>query len=162
MIMSKPISGVPRSRPLLARAGQFVFREFQPVKPHGEPFIASLAIAILKWLMLFAISFGASTVLHAQSRPDTAGLSQSPISATQQAVLPLASQEQPTSSQAPSAGKALLLGAGDLLDVRVFDTPELSGKFRVDMLVNPTEGRNLPLAGAGPPSWRAPVIRFGC
>lgn len=99
------------------------------------PSLASVASAILKWLMLLAISIGASSPLRAQL--DAANLSQSPINAHQQAVLPpatSASQNQPSSQQAAGAGGALLLGAGDLLDVRVFDTPELSGRFRVDNL----------------------------
>ena len=102
-----------------------------------HPFLASVAPAVMKWLMLLAISFGTSTALHAQRRSDAASLSQSPINAAQQAVLPPATsapQKQPTSEQAAGAAGALLLGAGDLLDVRVFDTPELSGKFRVDNL----------------------------
>ncbi len=102
-----------------------------------HPFLSSVALAILKWLMVLAISIGASTPLRAQRRPDAANLSQSPIEAPQQAVLPPATSavpQQPSSEQAAGAGSALLLGAGDLLDVRVFDTPELSGRFRVDNL----------------------------
>jgi polysaccharide export outer membrane protein len=108
--------------------------------------LGSVTTAILKWVMLFAISFGASTALRAQSPPDAATLSQSPIAAAQQAVLPPAipaPQEQPNPDQATGAGSALLLGAGDLLDVRVFDTPELSGKFRADNLGDIT----LPVGG---------------
>jgi polysaccharide biosynthesis/export protein len=89
---------------------------------------------MLKWLMLFAIAFSACTGLHAQSHADAAPLSQPPITTPQQVVPPSASHQQPTSDQAFGAGQALLLGAGDLLDVRVFDTPELSGKFRADNL----------------------------
>ena len=103
MIASKPTPGVPCSSPVLARAGQFVFREFQPVNPHRDPFLASFSIAILKWLMLFAISFGASTPLHAQGRPDAASLPQSPIAAAQQAVLPSATRRNNQLQTKPSA-----------------------------------------------------------
>ena len=85
--------------------------------------------------MLLAISFGGATPLHAQRRPDTASLSQSPINAAQQAVLPPAIPDpQEQSNSHTGDGKALLLGAGDLLDIRVFDTPELSAKVRADHL----------------------------
>jgi polysaccharide export outer membrane protein len=107
------------------------------IDPDRHPFLTPVAPAILKWLLLVAISFGTSTALHAQRGSDAASLSQSPIAAPQQAVLPPAippPQPQPTPEQATGAGRALLLGAGDLLDVRVFDTPELSGRFRVDNL----------------------------
>jgi polysaccharide export outer membrane protein len=47
-----------------------------------------------------------------------------------------AAAASPASAQDPAAGatasNALLLDVGDLLDVRVFDTPELSEKLRVD------------------------------
>ena len=39
---------------------------------------------------------------------------------------------QPRAGLENEAGQPLLIGAGDLLEVSVFDTPELSGKFRVD------------------------------
>ncbi len=107
----------------------------------------SAAPSMLRWLIPLAISIGACTSSHAQQRPDAANLSQSPINAAQQVVLPLATSatpEQPGSEQTLSAGGALLLDAGDLLDVRVFDTPELSGKFRVDNLGEIT----LPVGGA--------------
>jgi polysaccharide biosynthesis/export protein len=87
--------------------------------------------------MLLAISFGASSPLRAQSRPDAAGVSQSPIATAQQEELPSpipAPQQQLESGQTIGTNKALLVGTGDLLDVRVFDTPELSGKLRVDNL----------------------------
>jgi polysaccharide export outer membrane protein len=53
-----------------------------------------------------------------------------------------AQQSQMTSSSASSY--ALLLDAGDLLDVRVFDTPDLSAKLRVDQYGDIT----LPVGGA--------------
>ena len=49
---------------------------------------------------------------------------------------------QPRSKTAASGGP-LLLDVGDVLEVRVFDTPELSGKFRVDSHGNIT----LPVGG---------------
>ncbi len=107
-----------------------------PRNENRHPSLASVASAILRGLALLAISFGASTALHAQSRPETTGLPQHPIAGAQQAVLPpgVPATEQPNSEQTAVAGRPLLLGAGDLLELRVFDTPELSGKFRVDNL----------------------------
>ena len=50
-------------------------------------------------------------------------------------------------SEAPNAGApALRLDAGDLLEITTFDTPELSGKFRVDGRGNVT----LPIGGSVP------------
>ncbi|MGB7555509.1 MAG: polysaccharide biosynthesis/export family protein, partial [Candidatus Korobacteraceae bacterium] len=101
--------------------------------PQPGPFLASVAVATLNCIALLAFSFGISAALLAQNRPAAATLSQSPIAAPRQT--PISSpQEQRSSGQASDAATALLLGAGDLLDVRVFDTPELSGKFRVDNL----------------------------
>jgi polysaccharide export outer membrane protein len=54
----------------------------------------------------------------------------------------LASNPESADAGAP----ALRLGAGDLLEVTTFDTPELSGKFRVDNRAHIT----LPLGGAVP------------
>ena len=60
-----------------------------------------------------------------------------------------------SSPAAPSAGSTLLLDAGDLLEVRVFDTPELSAKLRVDDRGEIT----LPVGGAlvvrGLTAWQA-------
>jgi len=50
---------------------------------------------------------------------------------------------QATEFDTSASGGALLLDAGDVLEVRVFDTPELSGKFRVDSHGNIT----LPVGG---------------
>ncbi len=93
-------------------------------------------MTILKWFVLFAVSFGAFTPLHAQVSRDAASPSQSPVTSQQQLnPLDTAPPQNPASSQpALDPRTALLLGSGDLLDVRVFDTPELSGKFRVDSL----------------------------
>ena len=75
------------------------------------------------------------TALWAQQVSDTLVL-QAPATnvAPVDATAPQAVLSQPTqtdASETPGNG-ALLLDAGDVLDVRVFDTPELSGKFRVD------------------------------
>src|ERR1700687_4264727 len=63
-----------------------------------------------------------------------------------QNVLPVSS----TSTESPSgpAAHALRISAGDLLDLNVFDTPELSTKLRVDEHGNVS----LPLAGVLPVS----------
>jgi len=57
-------------------------------------------------------------------------------------------QTQPESHAVPAASAApiLRLDAGDLLEVTTFDTPELSGKFRVDSRGNIT----LPIGGTVP------------
>jgi len=53
------------------------------------------------------------------------------------------SQASPASASETPGNGALLLDAGDVIEVRVFDTPELSGKFRVDSHGNIT----LPVGG---------------
>ncbi len=47
---------------------------------------------------------------------------------------PLCAQAQPPAAPAAAASKApaLPIGPGDLLEIAVFDTPELSGRLRVD------------------------------
>ncbi len=98
-------------------------------------------MATLKWIMLLAILFPASTPSRAQN-PGGTNASQSPVAAPLQTPIPV-QQEQPNSDAPSAPTRALLLGAGDLLEVRVFDTPELSGKFRVDGLGQVT----LPVGG---------------
>jgi len=53
-------------------------------------------------------------------------------------------QPQQTPAIDTSPGGALLLDVGDVVEIRVFDTPELSGKFRVDSHGN----ISLPVGGA--------------
>jgi len=53
-------------------------------------------------------------------------------------------QSPPADPGNTAAGGGLLLDIGDVLEIRVFDTPELSGKFRVDSHGNIT----LPVGGA--------------
>ncbi len=74
----------------------------------------------MRWLWLLALIVGSAPVLWAQ--PDD---SVTPIRVAPE-------PRQSTTSQTSATPAALLLDAGDLLDIRVFDTPELSGKFRVD------------------------------
>lgn len=50
------------------------------------------------------------------------------------------------SEQSPTGAPALRLDAGDLVEITTFDTPELSGKFRVDSRGNVT----LPIGGGVP------------
>jgi len=60
------------------------------------------------------------------------------------ALAALSAGGQTTSAAAPvAAAPALKISAGDLLDITVFDTPELSSKVRVDHLGN----INLPVGG---------------
>ena len=67
------------------------------------------------------------------------------LSAGAQATLPVSSKSTTEESSAPSV-HALQIAAGDLLDLSVFDTPELSTKLRVDEHGNVS----LPLAGVLP------------
>ncbi len=48
------------------------------------------------------------------------------------ALPPVSDPSQPFNTIDTPSGGVLLLDVGDVLEVRVFDTPELSGKFRVD------------------------------
>jgi len=66
------------------------------------------ALRVNSLILVLAVSFLGSTISHAQGQTDQ-GVSQ---------------KSDPTSSP-------LVVGAGDLIEVAVFDTPELSGKFRV-------------------------------
>jgi polysaccharide export outer membrane protein len=69
----------------------------------------------------------------AQQTQDATKTSSSSIALTDGADRPLPAPEQTLHRTAPSDDSlALLLDAGDLLDVRVFDTPDLSEKLRVD------------------------------
>ena len=88
-------------------------------------------------LMMFCSASGSS----AQSR-DAATLAQPPV-ASAPAANPASPQTELPGTDAAS-GADVLLGTGDLLDVRVFDTPELSGKLRVDEKGEIT----LPIGGA--------------
>ena len=74
----------------------------------------------MRWLWLLALIVGSAPALWAQ--PDD---SVTPIRVAPE-------PRQSTTSQTSATPAPLLLDAGDLLDIRVFDTPELSGKFRVD------------------------------
>ena len=67
--------------------------------------------------------------------------------AAQERVLPVNSNLPTTES--PTAAHALQISGGDLLEVNVFDTPELSGKLRVDERGNIAlpVGGVLPVAG---------------
>lgn len=91
----------------------------------------------MKCNLLFAlvVSFMAAP-LWAQQAPQTFTSTQSPAAAVAPVgtmLPPVADQPPPTGEmETEASGAALLLDAGDVLDVRVFDTPELSGKLRVD------------------------------
>ena len=103
----------------------------------------------MKLVFLFAlVSCLAATMLWAQV-PETADIPQAsatgvaPVNAT--ALSAVTSSPAPTSETEGAAGSgALLLDVGDVLEIMVFDTPELSGKFRVDSHGNLT----LPVGGA--------------
>ena len=68
-----------------------------------------------------------------------AGLAQAHLEAQQAA----SAQTSPAKLEAAPGSQNIPIGAGDLLDVEVFNTPELSGKLRVDQLGHIT----LPLGG---------------
>ena len=88
-----------------------------------------------RFVCLRCCQFLRASALWAQRLSDT-GVPQAPAAnvAPVDATASRAVADQPTqtgASETPGKG-ALLLDVGDVLDVRVFDTPELSGKFRVD------------------------------
>ncbi len=86
------------------------------------------AVFLAAWLVMAAGVF-------AQANPPALN------TATRSAATPAGT---PVAAQSPSRAAALRLDAGDLLEVTTFDTPELSGKFRVD-----SRGEiSLPLGGA--------------
>ena len=60
------------------------------------------------------------------------------------ALPPVSDQSQPFNTMDTASGSVLPLDVGDVLEIRVFDTPELSGKFRVDSHGNIT----LPVGGS--------------
>ena len=87
-------------------------------------------------LFILILWFAATTLWAQQQVPDADMVQQAPaaevapVDATALRADP--DQPQPTAGTETPASGALLLDVGDVLDVRVFDTPELSGKFRVD------------------------------
>lgn len=98
------------------------------------------AFLLVVTVLIAAFACGAPKPLLAQAH-DAATLSQSPISAAPISLAQPATSEQIQNNIQPN--DALLLDAGDLLDVRVFDTPELSEKLRV----NPHGEITLPVGG---------------
>ena len=60
--------------------------------------------------------------------------SQQPVSAVAVAPSPVVVPDQPSNGDSDAPTVALKLDTGDLVDVRVFDTPELSARLRVDNL----------------------------
>src|SRR5271166_2618566 len=98
-------------------------------------------------LFTLLVSLATATV-WAQQAPENANRLQAPAAE----VAPIGAAQAPSSPdpslqssemETASSGGALLLDVGDVLDVRVFDTPELSAKLRVD-----SEGRiTLPVGG---------------
>jgi polysaccharide export outer membrane protein len=90
-------------------------------------------LAIGSLLALTTALTGAAGAAWAQQSQVPAKTSASPASVSQGAGTPVAAPAQPPPKTAPAEPSyALLLDAGDLLDIRVFDTPELSEKLRVD------------------------------
>ena len=110
-----------------------------PIPPARFPVHEDLpTIYIMKCKLLFALvtSFVAAG-LWAQQPPQAASVAQSPAAevAPVDTALPLSASGQlaaASETETAAASGALLLDVGDVLDVRVFDTPELSGKLRVD------------------------------
>ena len=87
-------------------------------------------------LFILILWFAVTTLWAQQQGPDADMVQQAPaadvapVDVTALRADP--DQPQPTGGTETPANGALLLDVGDVLDVRVFDTPELSGKFRVD------------------------------
>ncbi len=97
----------------------------------------SVAIATLNCVALLAFSFGASMQCCSRRMgADAATLPNLLLPRLDRAphLLTFRKGTIELRARARMPQEHLLLGAGDLLDVRVFDTPELSGKFRVDNL----------------------------
>jgi len=82
-----------------------------------------LALALIFWV-------DKSTYAQAQDSapPAHPSLTTAPMATTNPAPLP------PSATGSPTRSEALTLDSGDLLNVAVFDTPELSAKLRVDNL----------------------------
>ena len=103
---------------------------------------------VMKYVLLFILIVSSVAVLLAQQAPEDASRLQAPAAQIGPvgATLALSASDQPpltNETESAVAGGALLLDVGDVLDVRVFDTPELSGKLRVD-----SQGRiTLPVGG---------------
>ena len=99
-------------------------------------------------LFILILRFAATTLWAQQQVPDDDSVQQAPAAAVgpvdATALRADPDQPQPTAGTETPASGALLLDVGDVLDVRVFDTPELSGKFRVDSQGNIA----LPIGGA--------------
>ena len=73
--------------------------------------------------------------LWAQQAPESDIAAQAPAAVAPvdaSVPLPVSDSPLPTAGSEAPAGGTLRLDAGDVLEIRVFDTPELSGKFRVD------------------------------
>ena len=104
----------------------------------------------MKLALFFPLFFClAAAAVWAQQPPESSDISQlpaasvAPVDAT--ALSAVTNKPEPASEAEGAAGStALLLDVGDVLEIRVFDTPELSGKFRVDGHGNLT----LPVGGA--------------
>lgn len=76
-------------------------------------------------MLAFALGLGAATDGFAQSRT-AATTGRPPVAAAR------VNEAAPASAADSTPDEKLLLDVGDLLDVSVFDTPELSAKLRVD------------------------------
>jgi polysaccharide export outer membrane protein len=124
---------------LKTKAGTGTRSAERPVAANGTalpgPVVQRLANSIL--LLVLALALGASTLGFAQSRDAATPLQPSAAAPPGNAAAPA-----PAADSAPD--EKLLLDVGDLLDVHVFDTPELSEKLRVDDRGEIT----LPVAGA--------------
>jgi polysaccharide biosynthesis/export protein len=87
----------------------------------------------MKWILMFTVAACSAVAALRAQVSNTAAVQQAPAAD----VMPLevtASPAGPDQVQQANTFETgtLLLDVGDVLDVRVFDTPELSGKFRVD------------------------------
>ena len=105
---------------------------------------------IMKLVLFFTLFFGLACVAACtQQPPESSDIPQSPATSVAPvdaaALTAVTNNAEPAADAEAAAGSgALLLDVGDVLEIRVFDTPELSGKFRVDSHGNLT----LPVGGA--------------
>ncbi len=102
----------------------------------------------MKWALMFTLAACSAVAALRAQVSETKTIQQAPVAG----VVPVdvtaspAGSDQPQQAntiEAAASSGALLLDVGDVLELRVFDTPELSGKFQVDSHGNIT----LPVGG---------------
>ncbi len=112
---------------IIAATGKFCFPANAALKRRSTLRMGYISVAVALLIYLIALLVSGAQIASAQS-PDAATPSHGAVSS-----LPAVPTPSSHSRVAEATSDAqLLLDVGDLLDVRVFDTPELSEKLRVD------------------------------